>query len=306
MSQSNENRSKTSNGNTENVVYLRTAVVIGALILVAVLLISTIALTIMSISLKSQVNSQTENISAMEDMIDGKNPLSNYEFGELSYQSLYPNLYANAPKEFVEREKTVFLTFDDGPSTITSEILDILKSEEVAATFFVVGNENEESKALMKRIVDEGHKIAVHTYSHDYDKVYTSVESYLEDFDKVYNLIYEATGVRTDIFRFLGGSVNVHNVTNNVEISAELLRRGFVYYDWNVSSGDASQGATKESVIESATSSEEDRIILFMHDSESKTYTAAALPDIIKHYKNAGYNFASLENTDKPVALNAK
>ena len=97
-----------------------------------------------------------------------------------AYDDLYPELYAEpADIESIAPEKTLYLTFDDGPSARTAEVLDILKENDVKATFFVTGQTSEEAQALMRRIVDEGHTIAVHTYSHQYKKIYASVQAYL-------------------------------------------------------------------------------------------------------------------------------
>ena len=112
----------------------------------------------------------------------------------------HPNLYVepSGPVNAMA-EKTVYLTYDDGPSKNTPRILDVLKKYGVKATFFVIGKEDEESLALYKRIVDEGHTIAVHTYSHKYHDIYQSVDAYLEDFEKVENLIYNTTGIHLSL-----------------------------------------------------------------------------------------------------------
>ncbi|MBO4461285.1 MAG: polysaccharide deacetylase family protein, partial [Lachnospiraceae bacterium] len=104
--------------------------------------------------------------------------------------------------------KKVYLTFDDGPSHNTELILDILKEYNVKATFFVIGRNDEYSKSLYKRIVDEGHTIALHSYTHRYSSIYASLDAYKEDLQKISDLVYDATGVRSKFIRFPGGSSN--------------------------------------------------------------------------------------------------
>lgn len=224
----------------------------------------------------------------------------------IEYQELYPGMYAALAKETRTEPKTVYITFDDGPSSRTAEILDILKQEDVKATFFIIGKEGAKEKDLLKRIADEGHTIGIHTYTHVYDNIYVSVEAFLEDFYKTYQLIYDTTGIRPSVFRFPGGSINTYNVRYYEEIIAEMSRRGFTYYDWNASSGDAVAKATAKSVYDNTVQSSEgkDRIILLMHDSIGKYHTVTALPDVIDYYKAKGFRFDCITNDVTPVAFN--
>jgi peptidoglycan/xylan/chitin deacetylase (PgdA/CDA1 family) len=224
-----------------------------------------------------------------------------------AYQELYPSLYAARSERWFTRNKTVYLSFDDGPTIYTARVLDTLKETGVEATFFIVGSSvtrlGEEGKALLRRMADEGHTIGVHCNVHDYERIYASVGAFLEDFNAAFNLIYEATGLKADIFRFPGGSVNNYNDRIRTALINEMARRGFTYYDWNASSGDTGNGLTEESAWRSAVSraGRADRVILLMHDT--KAPTAAALPRIIETYRDAGYSFARLTNADKPIVL---
>ena len=124
----------------------------------------------------------------------------------ISYQTMYPDFYAPEPLTATEEaSKVIYLTFDDGPSERTVEILEILREKDVKATFFVIGRTDEDSLNLMKEIVEEGHAIAMHTYSHRYTDIYASVEDYLADMYKLFVLIRDTTGVEPSIFRFPGG-----------------------------------------------------------------------------------------------------
>lgn len=219
------------------------------------------------------------------------------------YQLLYPDLYSSKPEQTTKTRGTVYLTFDDGPSQHTGEILDILKENDIKATFFLIGKTDEHSQEMMRRIVAEGHTIAIHTYTHKYDQIYSSIEAYLQDFDRIYELIYDTTGVKPDIFRFPGGSVNGHNEDIYKDLIEEMDRRGFTYYDWNVSAEDASANATSRSVSNSVINGvlRNSRAIVLLHDFESRTATLSALEGIIKDLKDYGYEFDRLTNQIEPI-----
>lgn len=222
-----------------------------------------------------------------------------------AYQELYPELYAQPAKlNSIDQEKTVYLTFDDGPSARTPELLAILEEYDIKATFFVVGRESEEAKQWMRDIVAAGHTLGIHTYSHDYNKIYQSVEAYLEDFNSMYCAILKATGVAPQVFRFPGGSVNAYNGATYRDIISEMVRRGFVYFDWNRMSGDAVRGnVPAETLVENALDRADSmrRVILLMHDSTRFTNVVEALPQIIEGYQEAGFSFAALTPEVKPV-----
>ena len=221
-----------------------------------------------------------------------------------SYSYLYPNMYAMpAALESQMPANTVYLTFDDGPSARTAEVLDILKENDIKATFFVTGQTSDEAKALMCRIVEEGHTIAVHTYSHQYAQIYASVEAYLKDFNRIYTLIYETTGVYPQIFRFPGGSINGYNKETYKAIIKEMDRRGFPHYDWNALNGD-SEGVnyTVEEMTQKALAKVGAKhVIVLMHDNESKYKTVECLQGVIDGYRDAGYNFARLTPEIKAI-----
>ncbi|MDF3001097.1 MAG: polysaccharide deacetylase [Bacillota bacterium] len=273
------------------------------ILLICGLSVSTICLAIMNGNYRDQIAEIQSGIVLAQANPKEEEPQNS---PSIAYQALYPDLYAKPAKSTKTVPNTVYLTFDDGPSGRTSEILDILKKENIKATFFVIGKEGEKEPEIMRRIVEEGHTLGIHTYSHVYTSVYDSVESYLEDFNRTYELIYEATGLKTEIFRFPGGSINKYNALFYEEIIAEMTRRGFTYYDWNSSNGDAASNATAASVYNNTIRSSEkkDRVILLMHDSAAKYYTVAALPGIIEYYKGRGMQFEALTNDVSPIAFN--
>lgn len=165
--------------------------------------------------------------------------------------------------------KTMYLTFDDGPSAeCTDMVLNILRERNIKATFFLIGEYVEKYPETAKRIVDEGHTIGIHCYRHDYDVLYQSVDSYLEDFQKAYDVIEATTGVKTRLFRFPGGSVNAYNKAVCEEIIEEMTDRGFIYYDWNASLQDAAADTTPEELLMNAKESTLGRkkVIMLAHD----------------------------------------
>ena len=222
------------------------------------------------------------------------------------YQTEYPDMYAER-SAFVDEDSekpVVYLTFDDGPSANTERVLDILKANDIKATFFVVNSDIEAHQYLYRRIVDEGHTLGVHTYSHQYLNIYRSVEDYLADFDKIFTKVYELTGVKPTVFRFPGGSINVYNQQIYFELISEMLRRGFVYYDWNVSSGDAGQTYTSAAIHQTVVNGAmtKDKSIVLMHDSSTKYATADALQSIIDSLKET-HEFRPITNSVEPTVF---
>lgn len=192
---------------------------------------------------------------------------------------------AQEEPEVREHLHKVYLTFDDGPSIYTNEILDILKQYDVKATFFVLGKESEADQEALRRIVEEGHSLGMHSYTHQYDQIYASREAFAEDFQKIRDYLFQVTGVESNIYRFPGGSSNsVSNVDVHVFIDY-LKEQNVTYYDWNVASGDAAKvSLSAETILENATrglEKNETSVILF-HDAASRRTTVDALPMVIE------------------------
>ncbi|MEG1878876.1 MAG: polysaccharide deacetylase family protein [Pseudoflavonifractor sp.] len=234
-------------------------------------------------------------------------PTARPEVERPAYEDLFPELYAApAARSTVNSEKTAYLTFDDGPSVQTPKILTTLAEYDVKATFFVVGQKDEQGQQWMRDIADAGHTLGVHTFSHHYEKIYASVEAYLDDFNEIYQQIYAATGNYPQVFRFPGGSINRYNQGLYQEIIAEMTRRGFVYFDWNVSAADAATTPATVAGIQSNVLGRTDKLrraFVLMHDSAAKGNTAAALPGIIEGYQAAGFTLAPLTPEVLPVAF---
>lgn len=196
---------------------------------------------------------------------------------------------------FGEQAKVVYLTFDDGPSENTLKILKTLKKYNAKATFFVIGNSKTE---YMKNIVEEGHQIALHTYSHDYGKIYSGTSAYFNDLQKIRDLVYKKTGVDTEIMRFPGGASNTISANYSKGIMTKLTKqvekKGYKYFDWNVNSGDADgTNVPADKIVNNVKRDSKgvSRCVVLMHDTLAKKTTVKALDKICKYYKDNGYEF---------------
>ncbi len=205
--------------------------------------------------------------------------------------------------DVVDTGKYVYLTFDDGPSFQTNYILDILNEHNVTATFFVIGRDDEESKEIYKAIVDNGNSIGLHSYSHDYAYVYESEANFLADLTKISDLVYEATGVRSNLYRFPGGSSN--SIVDDISMFKDCLaENGYTYFDWNSSSKDAATiMPTAEEIVNTVIAEVEgkDEVVVLMHDSERKESTVEALPILIEKLKAMGYTIKGIDENTTPV-----
>ncbi len=202
-----------------------------------------------------------------------------------------------------------YLTFDDGPSIYTNEILDILSEYEVKATFFVINTKIKNYDIILKRIVDEGHTLGMHSATHNYEKIYKSVSAFVSDLNKNFTYIWEATGVRPQIMRFAGGSINNYNSGIAGDLIKNISERGFVYYDWNVSTGDASlprpdADRIVRNVLDNING--RDRIIILAHDTITKGETVKALPRIIEGVREAGFEFDRLTPEIPSMSLSSR
>ena len=189
--------------------------------------------------------------------------------------------------EDIEGTRYVYLTFDDGPSIYTEEILDILKENDVKATFFVCGKPDAKYVNAYKRIVEEGHTLGMHSYSHKYSDIYASLDSFKEDFDKLRIFLYETTGVWAKYYRFPGGSSNAVSKVDIKELENFLEGTDATFYDWNISAKDDKAGNTKESIYANIVDNvpKFKHCIVLMHDAADKRSTVDALPDIIRDIK---------------------
>jgi len=199
--------------------------------------------------------------------------------------------------------KVVYLTFDDGPSENTVTILNTLKKYNAKATFFTIYSKGNDD--LYRRIVDEGHVMALHSFSHDYAKIYRSEEAFYADLDKIATHVKNVTSQEPKLIRFPGGSSNTisRHYCNKImtKLSKSVTQKGYTYFDWNVSSGDASDVPLSASQIASnvinGTLNCSKQPVVLMHDAAAKHSTAEALDSILKSLSQKGYSFEGLDES---------
>ena len=223
----------------------------------------------------------------------------------------FPDLYAGEiPVQREPSGQTIYLTFDDGPSRNTEAILDVLKERNAKATFFVTAqyDDLEFVKSMYLRIVREGHAIGLHSYTHNTKEIYRNTGAFLADLDKLNNLIIETTGVRPLIYRFPGGS-RTRNASKSVmrNLQNELERRGYPFYDWDVSTGDDTAVAypaqtLAKRILDGVRGL--DSAVVLCHDNATPKTTAAAVAIVIDTLAGEGRRFDALGADILPVHLN--
>lgn len=203
-------------------------------------------------------------------------------------------------------EKVVYLTFDDGPSAHTQEVLGILDSYGIKATFFVTGI-NPDYLDMIGECYRRGHTIGMHTYTHDYAQVYASLDAYWDDLNRISEVVRDQIGYVPCFVRFPGGSSNTVSADYTLgimsELSQELPANGYQYYDWDASCGDGAEHTADELVAATKedTSYGYTTIVFLMHDGADKATTVEALPRIIEYFQEEGYSFAPIDRQTPPA-----
>lgn len=203
------------------------------------------------------------------------------------------------------KQKEIYLTFDDGPGgKVTTDILDILKEEQVPATFFIIGNQIDNQENTILRMRDEGHSIGLHSYTHDRNKLYSSNEGFIDEMLKVQKRLHDVTGETYNILRFPFGSTNMtYKLTPSM---VNLVHQyNFKIYDWTQDSFDGANPDSSPDCIYKKSISNKDSIILLMHCGVINKNSALALPNIIKYYKDKGYTFKAITE-ETPELYNLK
>ena len=199
-----------------------------------------------------------------------------------------------------QKEKTAFLTFDDGPSsTVTPKILETLKKENIKATFFVLGTMVKSNPDLVKQAKEEGHYIANHGYSHVYKKVYQNENKPLEEYNQTNKLIQKALddpNYQSNVFRFPGGSNGGYYDKVKTKAKKVFKENGISYLDWNALTNDSAGAETQEEIIKNlkSTCKGKNTVVILMHDAPNKSLTAQTLPKVIEYLKEQGYTFKNL------------
>ena len=205
------------------------------------------------------------------------------------------------PEIVVPEGKTIYLTFDDGPGAYTDALLDVLKEYDVKATFFVIDNGNYH---LMRRIVEEGHSIGIHSVTHDYEEIYASPRAFFDDLYRMQSIIQTHTGVETTLMRFPGGSSNT--VSRFSEGIMTLLTQavqdaGFQYFDWNVDSNDAGGARKSGTVYRNVTNGAAQTPVSVVLQHDIHSYSVEAVEDILQWGLENGYTFLPLQPDSPPM-----
>ena len=196
-------------------------------------------------------------------------------------------------------KKVAYLTFDDGPSNNTHQILDILKQNNIKATFFVLGSQVEIFPETTNRIYNERHYIANHGYSHKYSEIYQSPEQVLNEFNQCNQIVAKTINVpeyNSHLFRFPGGSVGGKYAELKKQAITLLEQNDILHIDWNSLTGDSEKvNPTEEYLIDNLQKTTEGKnsLVILMHDAQAKKITAETLPKVIEYLQQQGYSFES-------------
>lgn len=246
----------------------------------------------------------TKNVIVQNDI---KEEIGDYKITYIVEDSSGNKTMVTRNVKILDKKKnigTIYLTFDDGPSNNTSKILDILKREDIKATFFLV-NFNSSYNPVVKRIYDEGHSIGIHSYTHNYKLIYSSISAYFDDLNKMNDKIKTITGSDTKLLRFPGGSSNTISSFNKgimTTLVKEVTNAGYHYFDWNVDSSDAWSARNSNDVYNNVINNlKRGTNIVLMHDLSSNEKTVNALEKIIKYAKEKGYTFANITMNTKEI-----
>lgn len=272
------------------------------ILIVLLIILSLILVVLVAINISKMINSykvykqyEAQIIALKEEEIRHQEEL------EAQRQAKLPKLTDEGRKNieniYHSDEKQAFLTFDDGPSSVTPRILDTLKQQNVKATFFVLGSNVKKKPDLVKRMYDEGHFIANHGYSHVYSKIYSSPQAVLDEYNSCNEEIRKAIGeneYNSHLFRFPGGITGGPYADLKCQANDLLMQNNIVHVDWNALNGDAeTNNLSVDFEIQRLNETIENKnsIVILMHDSPLKSVTADALPQIIETLRNQGYEF---------------
>ncbi len=214
-----------------------------------------------------------------------------------------------SPQQVQQKPRTVYLTFDDGPSRNTDALLEVLNEQQVKATFFVTG-QNPEYFDCIAKAKEQGHLIALHTYTHNFSSIYSGSTAFWEDIEKLNELIYEQTGEYSNLLRFPGGSSNTvskrHGGVHIMQtLIAECEQRDIAYVDWNVDTKDAENGTCDADTIFQRAVRGADQVdgdlVILMHDGTANTTAAQATEQVIQYFRDQGCTFDTLDHMEELV-----
>ena len=276
---------------------------VGIWMLASVILCATLFVKV--IHLENNLNKVLQNMPQVEQVENEETKNSpdadtgkNVEYGK---QDQTGQDDANKKKADDGEKLKVYLTFDDGPSCLTEKYLDILESEGVKATFFVIGQQINGEEQTIKREISQGHEIGVHTYCHEADRIYCNCDTYYKDVIKVKNILKKQFGYDAGLVRFPWGSANTYISSYRDNIIQRFKNIGLEYADWNVSAEDSVGNPTQTSIMQNIRKDyvRYDEPVILMHDSGANKMTLSVLNNIILELKEKGYGFDVLSKRSK-------
>ncbi|HAQ51337.1 MAG TPA: polysaccharide deacetylase [Lachnospiraceae bacterium] len=282
----NKSNLKNTRDKRKRVNRIKYGIIITIAISILVALISVICLIVSVVKINSRLNKIEEGTSA--------------KTGADEVTLVNSNANANVIPPDSNEKTNVYLTFDDGPSDNTDSILDTLARYNVKATFFLVAKDDQPSKDKIKRIASEGHSIGIHSFSHKYSEIYSSLDAFKNDVSSMVEYLEPIIGYKPKLYRFPGGS---SNKVTNVDIQdciSYINSQGMKYYDWNVSSGDAVSNAyTPDELVENVMKDvlKYKTSVVLLHDANAKGATAEALPGLIEALQAANVNILPITDS---------
>ena len=282
---------------------MKSAIIMTISIWMLVSFLAIIILTVQVIKLNSKFNKlELNNVSKNvgEISTEQQSEIPNDESKTKEISNVVTGIDTDDNMADKNDNHNVYLTFDCELSENTEAILDVLKANNVKATFFISGDDTEECKDICKRIVDEGHTIGMHSYSNRYSTVYASEEAFENDLNQISKYIYDSTGNASKFYRFPGGSSNQISNVDMTEFVKILNKNNIIYFDWNVSAGDASGDYTVEDIVSNVTDgiSKYKNSVVLLHDAPDKSTTAEAIEPLVKALQKQKANIMPIdENT---------
>ena len=247
----------------------------------------------------TEISSQLEKFKSEKKKLEDENAALKQKIETLSAKKSGQSAAAMSSQATAPSgSKVCYLTFDDGPSKNTPKILEILKKYNAKATFFVI---NSADIGYVKNIHDAGHTVGLHTATHNYSQIYSSIDAYFKDLQQISDKVESIIGIKPTVMRFPGGSSNQVSARYCKGIMTKLVtlvpQKGYSYFDWNVSSGDADKNTPSYTYIRNNVlnaAKNKNSICVLMHDAAAKTTTVQALPEIIEGLTKMGYTFEAI------------
>jgi len=298
---------------------IKITIVIFMWLIIGALAAGCIVLGLKNAALRGELKEARRTIESQEKALylvrepegaDGEQSITDYEELLATGQSVFDQRRLmeednNSPTDGSVDPYCIYLTFDDGPSENTYKILTILREYGVKATFFVQGKTDEDSLMLYDQIVQAGHTLGMHSFSHRYSQIYSSGEAFEKDLDDIFDLLFESTGTAPVYYRFPGGTSNSVTSDANMRKYIDILHgKGIEYIDWNIDSRDATAGGIGADEIVDNVFKNFGRYhhnVVLMHDGTGHDSTVEALPMIIERARNMGAELLPITEETVPV-----